>query len=301
MAALFLRSVAVIPRTQNKKFWITFRHLCSHRIMFARTSLVNNEKSKGPAASIPLTLILFHLTAMQEIQWCFEKRAKLSLKVFADHFGYMDKTTANSRYINILQSAVMVEKGAQLMNDFKTWKGSSHELDYWRNKSVEEARKDTAAGLTKTSLRSMKRIGENEEDEVVRKARRMSNDEKPAANVTEEIVTTPPAPLSSTPKQELVGDTWDLHTETEFWCDWMMLIESNQVLHNFDLQRYHVIECGYKIKCRPNIDEDLYNRLGLLKHKTNVNKENRDYIKACFAAKQVNVLVFNVLRILQSN
>ncbi|KAI9250220.1 hypothetical protein BDA99DRAFT_523188 [Phascolomyces articulosus] len=79
---------------------------------------------------------------------------------------------------------------------------------------------------------------------------------------------------SSTPQ-------WSVDYENVFWKNWFDLLESEKGIHVYDLINYGVIECGYKINCRPNFNQALYNELGLVKSSTTIVKENRDYIKRC--------------------
>ena len=102
---------------------------------------------------------------MTELNWCYENHANLSLQLFANKFGYSSKATANVQYHNILHSKKMakVPNIKELKRAYSTWTGSCLEAAYWRDKSLEETRKDTTAGLTESALRSMKRLGANEE------------------------------------------------------------------------------------------------------------------------------------------
>jgi hypothetical protein len=43
------------------------------------------------------------------------------------------------------------------------------------------------------------------------------------------------------------------------------LTEESSDNHEYCLEKYHVIECGYSIKCNPKIPEELYSQISLPK------------------------------------
>lgn len=51
-----------------------------------------------------------------------------------------------------------------------------------------------------------------------------------------------------------------IKNENDVWQSWKGHLESCKC-HDFCLGKYHSIECGYSIKCKPSYDENLYNHL----------------------------------------
>ncbi|KAI8642290.1 hypothetical protein BD408DRAFT_344550, partial [Parasitella parasitica] len=54
---------------------------------------------------------------------------------------------------------------------------------------------------------------------------------------------------------------WTINSDEEFWDSWREYLEGCDC-HEFCLEKDHVIECGYTIKCKPSYDQDLYHQLG---------------------------------------
>lgn len=44
---------------------------------------------------------------------------------------------------------------------------------------------------------------------------------------------------------------------------WRQYLSASSDKHEYCLEKYHIIECGYSIKCNPKIPEELYNQIGL--------------------------------------
>ncbi|KAI8376792.1 hypothetical protein BD560DRAFT_391506 [Blakeslea trispora] len=62
-------------------------------------------------------------------------------------------------------------------------------------------------------------------------------------------------------KRKMDDECWTISSNEEFWESWKEYMEECQC-HDFCLEHYHIIECGYTIKCKPNYNEDLYDQLG---------------------------------------
>lgn len=54
---------------------------------------------------------------------------------------------------------------------------------------------------------------------------------------------------------------WQINNESDFWDAWGQYMDICEC-HQFCLERYHVIQCGYSIKCQPHIPQELYDQLG---------------------------------------
>ncbi|KAI9336596.1 hypothetical protein BD770DRAFT_332074, partial [Pilaira anomala] len=54
---------------------------------------------------------------------------------------------------------------------------------------------------------------------------------------------------------------WNINCDDDFWKSWKEYLEDCDC-HDFCLEKLHIIECGYTIKCKPSYDEDLYQQLG---------------------------------------
>lgn len=51
--------------------------------------------------------------------------------------------------------------------------------------------------------------------------------------------------------------TWDIDNDEDIWDAIRQYLDSC-ACQEFCLERYHIIECGYSIKCDPNVPEELY-------------------------------------------
>ncbi|KAI8973187.1 hypothetical protein BDF20DRAFT_837154 [Mycotypha africana] len=51
----------------------------------------------------------------------------------------------------------------------------------------------------------------------------------------------------------------------DFWSSWQEHFDKCEC-HKYCLEKYHIIECGYTIQCKPSYDVDLYEQLGNNKH-----------------------------------
>ncbi|CAO3699127.1 unnamed protein product [Rhizopus stolonifer] len=60
--------------------------------------------------------------------------------------------------------------------------------------------------------------------------------------------------------------TWEINNEEDLWDAWRQYMESCSC-HEFCPEKYHVIECGYSIKCSSQTTEALYDHLGTSVHK----------------------------------
>ncbi|KAF7727190.1 hypothetical protein EC973_007888, partial [Apophysomyces ossiformis] len=86
-------------------------------------------------------------------------------------YGYTDKKKANERYGNILNSKKLEKllNIADLRLAFSSWRNSIHEQEFWRNVELSQARAETENSLTKNALRSIKHLGDQEEDRICQK------------------------------------------------------------------------------------------------------------------------------------
>ncbi|EIE84400.1 hypothetical protein RO3G_09110 [Rhizopus delemar RA 99-880] len=49
---------------------------------------------------------------------------------------------------------------------------------------------------------------------------------------------------------------WNINDQEDVWEAWGQYLDSN-ISHDFCLEKYHIIECGYSIKCNPRVPEEL--------------------------------------------
>jgi hypothetical protein len=49
---------------------------------------------------------------------------------------------------------------------------------------------------------------------------------------------------------------WNINDQEDAWEAWDQYLDSN-ISHDFCLEKYHVIECGYSIKCNLRVPEEL--------------------------------------------
>jgi hypothetical protein len=54
-----------------------------------------------------------------------------------------------------------------------------------------------------------------------------------------------------------------VENEDDFWNAWRQYLDLNKDRHEFCLEQYHVIECGYSIQCHPHIPQELIDHLGV--------------------------------------
>ena len=55
----------------------------------------------------------------------------------------------------------------------------------------------------------------------------------------------------------------------------------------YSLQKYNIIQCGYNVKCRPDIPRTLYEKLGMKKNTTTIIQKNKQYVQDCYAKRNV--------------
>ncbi|KAI7851801.1 hypothetical protein BDC45DRAFT_559195 [Circinella umbellata] len=96
-------------------------------------------------------------------------------------------------------------------------------------------------------------------------------------------------------KRQIIDDCDDFHNKWFRRQDdedtvSSLLLEMNKVIQRIAVKRstpqceegdhvYEVVECGYKINCRPDFNKASYKELGLVKSSTTIVKENPTYIK----------------------
>ncbi|KAI8077271.1 uncharacterized protein B0P05DRAFT_471261, partial [Gilbertella persicaria] len=56
------------------------------------------------------------------------------------------------------------------------------------------------------------------------------------------------------------ADSWQVESEEDLWDAWRQFLKCC-CCHDFCPEKYHVIECGYSIKCKPSIPQQLYDHL----------------------------------------
>ncbi|CAO3695165.1 unnamed protein product [Rhizopus microsporus] len=73
---------------------------------------------------------------------------------------------------------------------------------------------------------------------------------------------------SSSNKKQKVDHTdesksWEIENLEDLLDAWRQYLSASGDKHEYCLEKYHIIECGYSIKCNPKISEELYNQIGL--------------------------------------
>ncbi|KAI8375757.1 hypothetical protein EDC96DRAFT_306210 [Choanephora cucurbitarum] len=58
------------------------------------------------------------------------------------------------------------------------------------------------------------------------------------------------------------ANSWKIDDEEDLWDAWRQFMECC-CCHDFCLEKYHVIECGYSIKCKPMVTQQLLNHLDI--------------------------------------
>lgn len=58
-------------------------------------------------------------------------------------------------------------------------------------------------------------------------------------------------------------DSWAVDSEEDVLDAWSQYLEKESHKHAYCLENYHVIECGYSIKCNPGIPQELYDHMGV--------------------------------------
>ncbi|KAG1441222.1 hypothetical protein G6F56_011580 [Rhizopus delemar] len=53
---------------------------------------------------------------------------------------------------------------------------------------------------------------------------------------------------------------WAINNYDDFWSIWQEYFDKCEC-HKYCLEKYHIIGCGYTIKCKPSYDVDLYEQL----------------------------------------
>lgn len=57
--------------------------------------------------------------------------------------------------------------------------------------------------------------------------------------------------------------SWEIENLEDLLDAWRQYLSASGDKHEYCLEKYHIIECGYSIKCNPKISEELYNQIGL--------------------------------------
>ncbi|KAI7905315.1 uncharacterized protein BX663DRAFT_585785, partial [Cokeromyces recurvatus] len=78
---------------------------------------------------------------------------------------------------------------------------------------------------------------------------------------------------SSNNKKQKVDHTdesksWEIEKFKELLDAWRHYLSASSDKHEYCLEKHHIIECGYSIKCNPKIPEELYNQIGLSEEHT---------------------------------
>ncbi|CAO3667671.1 unnamed protein product [Rhizopus stolonifer] len=73
---------------------------------------------------------------------------------------------------------------------------------------------------------------------------------------------------SSNNKKQKVDHTdesksWEIENLEDLLDAWRQYLSASSDKHKYCIEKYHIIECGYSIKCNPKIPEELYNQIGL--------------------------------------
>ncbi|KAG1448005.1 hypothetical protein G6F46_011182 [Rhizopus delemar] len=58
------------------------------------------------------------------------------------------------------------------------------------------------------------------------------------------------------------ANSWQVENEEDFWDVWRQFMDCC-CCHDFCPEKYHIIECGYSIQCKPNVPQQLYDRLNV--------------------------------------
>ncbi|KAG0805097.1 hypothetical protein G6F20_012176 [Rhizopus arrhizus] len=53
-----------------------------------------------------------------------------------------------------------------------------------------------------------------------------------------------------------------IDSEGDVWEAWRQYLEEHNGYHKYSMERYHIIKCGYSIRCNPNIPLELYEHIG---------------------------------------
>lgn len=56
------------------------------------------------------------------------------------------------------------------------------------------------------------------------------------------------------------ANSWQVENEEDLWDAWRQFMDCCSC-HDFCPEKYHIIECGYSIQCKPNIPQQLYDHL----------------------------------------
>ncbi|KAG1454166.1 hypothetical protein G6F46_007552 [Rhizopus delemar] len=57
--------------------------------------------------------------------------------------------------------------------------------------------------------------------------------------------------------------SWEIENLEDLLDAWRHYLSASNDKYEYCLEKYHIIECGYSIKCNPKIPEELYNQIGL--------------------------------------
>ncbi|KAG1001893.1 hypothetical protein G6F57_013586 [Rhizopus arrhizus] len=53
-----------------------------------------------------------------------------------------------------------------------------------------------------------------------------------------------------------------IDSEGDIWEAWRQYLEEHNGYHKYSMEKYHIIKCGYSIRCNPNIPSELYEHIG---------------------------------------
>ncbi|CDH53931.1 predicted protein [Lichtheimia corymbifera JMRC:FSU:9682] len=82
---------------------------------------------------------------------------------------------------------------------------------------------------------------------------------------------------------------WDIDDESDFFRAWNDLMDRrSDALHDYNLEHFHVIECGYSVKSKPHIPPELYDHLRLEKPSSNILQEHKAYVKKCIESAKIS-------------
>ncbi|CEP18334.1 hypothetical protein [Parasitella parasitica] len=115
--------------------------------------------------------------AENEMEWCLDNAASLSLKAFAVEFGFQEKSRANNCYKNILKSHAFKSCPFQskLIDQFESWKGSTFERTFWNEMALNGKRQRTEALLESDAYDTAAHFSLRASSEL--RATRSSNDQ----------------------------------------------------------------------------------------------------------------------------
>lgn len=114
---------------------------------------------------------------------------------------------------------------------------------------------------------SSKKTAENERTTIINGNKGIiisGNTNRSMVDTTFNITQEPQSNARFSKKRKLVVDDnncWAIDNQDDFWSSWQQYFDECEC-HAYCLEKYHIIECGYTIQCKPSYDVDLYEQLG---------------------------------------